>query len=149
MHLLLLILHTALLVRLLADQPSLLRLTELDLLVLLGEIARHAAAGTEAVLAAVALQLVGGTDVATLKHGHDPAEAAVGKSSETDAGAVTTGIAVKVVVLQAMVCASVCDAGTAPGKKAGVEWRAAITAADFPVAFRHVDVDWLRKFDSW
>jgi len=57
---------------LLADERNLLALACLDLLVLLGQVAWYAVAGQEAVCAAIALQAVFLSDLASLYHLEDP-----------------------------------------------------------------------------
>ena len=71
--------------RLLADEGDLLALTRLDFLVLLRQVTWRAAAGHQAVGAAIALETVLLTDLASLHHLDDPVETAAAECAVSQA----------------------------------------------------------------
>lgn len=77
------VVHSFLLAGLLGEQGLLLVVD--DLLVLLRQVARGAAAGAQAVCAAVALEVVLSTDVAAVDHGENEGDAEARKAAECSA----------------------------------------------------------------
>jgi len=111
-------------------------LTVGNLLVLLHEITRSAAASTETVLAAVTLEVVGGSDLAPMHHLEGPLKAAEGEGAVAPAGAVAVAVAGHVPVMAETVMGfTVGHAWTPEHETEGREWSAASCSGVLPFAW--------------
>lgn len=101
------------------DQSHLLILSKFSFLILLEKIARCAAAGAEAVLAAVALEMVFRADVTSLNDGENKRETNAGHCAIKHTVAIAVGVAAHVVViLNSVMSATISHAGAPPGEAA-------------------------------
>lgn len=110
-----LVIHHACLLRLCEDWLSLL-LPIQGFLVLLSDIARSAAASTEAVSTRIALKLVLRSDITAIDHGQDKVKPNTGEATKCGTVVIAARVAVHVAMIRgAMSSTAIHDARTPPG----------------------------------